>query len=282
LPPFHRKAANEDVMARSGGATPDEQGAARAADEDYLPSLEKALAVIELFGADTTELTLSQIVRELQITPGSTRRILRTLEILGYAVSDDGRFRLAPRVLSLGFSYLSSQPFAKVGQPLLTALADRLQATCCITVLDGREVVYVARGTHKHIEPFFIHVGARLPAYATAPGKVLLASLDESELERRLEGWQLGAFTPNTITDAEALRRQIGDARRAGYAINDQEIFVGQRSIAVPLFAGGKGAAALVVAVSVSAKSVDQLVSDLLDPLRSALREIERSVSLLL
>jgi len=251
-------------------------------DDDYIPSLEKGLAVLELFGAQGADWTLSQIAQKLELTPGTTRRILRTLEVLGYAVSEDGRFSLTPRVLNLGFSYLSSQPFAKIAQPLVTRLANQFQATCCITVLDEREVVFVARGTHRHIEPFVIHVGARLPAYATAPGKVLLAGLSEAGLQRRLEGWQLNPFTPNTLTDPDELLRQIVDARRNGYALNDQEIFVGQRSIAVPLSLGGSKSAAMVVAVSVSARSLEQLKADVLEPLQEAAQEFAQTASALL
>ena len=147
------------------------------------------------------------------MTPGSTRRILRTLEKLGFAVSDDGRFCLTPRVLNLGFAYLSSQPFSQVAQPLLGRLARDLGATCCITVLDERDVVFIARGTHKPIEPFYVYVGARLPAYATAPGKVLLAGLPAPELRRRLDGWELASFTPNTIRNSDELSESLRKTR---------------------------------------------------------------------
>ena len=254
----------------------------RTVDDDFIPSLEKGLAVLELFGSDNPEWTLSQIARELKLTPGSTRRILRTLEKLGYAVSDEGRFGLTPRVLNLGFAYLSSQPFSKTAQPLLVRLARQLDATCCITVLDEREIVYIARGTHKQIEPFYVHVGARLPAYATAPGKVLLAGLPADQLKQRLKGWKLDPFTPNTVSSMDALRDEIAAARNRGFAINDQEIFLGQRSIAVPLSLGGVQSAAIVAATSVSNASVERLISDLLGPLQTAAAEIEQMASSLL
>ena len=256
--------------------------AERAVDDDFIPSLEKGLAVLELFSAANPEWTLSQIARELSLSPGSTRRILRTLEKLGYAAPDEGRFGLTPRVLNLGFAYLSSQPFSQVAQPMLMRLARQLESTCCITVLDEREVVFIARGTHKTIEPFFVHVGARLPAYATAPGKVLLAGLSADELERRLDGWPLEAFTPNTIHDIASLNDQVAQARERGFAINDQEIFLGQRSIAVPLSLAGVQSASLVAATSVSNASVERLISDLLKPLQAAAAEIEQVASSLL
>jgi IclR family pca regulon transcriptional regulator len=255
---------------------------ARAADEEYLPSLERALAAIELFDADHPEWTLSQVSRQLQLTPGSTRRILRTLEILGYAVANEGRFRLTSRVLNLGFSYLASQPFAETARPLLRELATRLNITCSIAILDDREVVYVARASYKRTEPFYVPVGARFPAYATSPGKVLLAGLPADELKRRLKGWKLEAFTPNTVSSIENLRAQLASTRECGWAVNDQEIFLGQRSIAVPLAIGGAQSAAIVAATSVAQVSMDGLVSDLLPPLRAAADEIQQIASALL
>ncbi|MCW2412702.1 MULTISPECIES: IclR family transcriptional regulator C-terminal domain-containing protein [unclassified Sphingobium] len=268
-------------MAKSKTQTGEQEGV-RAVDDDFIPSLEKGLAVLELFGSDNPDWTLSQIARELKLTPGTTRRILRTLEKLGYAVADEGRFCLTPRVLKLGFSYLSSQPFAAIAKPLLTQLARRLNATCCITVLDERDVVYIARGTHKPIEPFYVHVGARLPAYATAPGKVLLAGLAPDVLDERLIGWDFQSFTPNTLSSAAALKADVKEARSKGYALNDQEIFLGQRSIAVPLSLGGVQAASIVAAASVSSASLDRLVADLLGPLQEAAIEIEQAASSLL
>jgi IclR family pca regulon transcriptional regulator len=254
----------------------------RSADDEYIPSLEKALAVLELFNAQNPEWTLSQVARELQLTPGSSRRILRTLELLGYAVSNEGRFRLTSRVLNLGFAYLSSQPFVDTALPLLRELAIRLSITCSIAVLDEREVVYVARAIYRQFEPYYVHVGARFPAYATAPGKVLLAGLAPDELECRLNGWKFEAFTPNTLTSPEELQRQLAAVRQEGWAINDQEMFVGQRSIAVPLTIGGAQTAAVVATATVSNVSAEGLVTDLLPPLRAAADEIQRIASAML
>ena len=254
----------------------------RAPDDEFIPSLEKGLAVIELFSSHNPEWTLSQISRELQLTPGSTRRILRTLELLGYAVSHDGRFRLTARVLNLGFAYLASQPFAETAAPLLRELATKLSITCSIVVLDEREVVYLARATYRQFEPYYVHVGARLPAYATAPGKILLAALPAAELDRRVEGWKLEAFTPNTVATIDDLRAELETTKARGWATNDQEIFLGQRSIAVPLTIGGSQTASLVAAASVSNVSMSGLVDDMLPPLRGAADEIQQIASALL
>ena len=251
-------------------------------DDDLIPSLANALSAIELFNAENPEWTLSQIARELKLTPGSTRRVLRTLEVLGYAVADEGRFRLTARVLNLGFAYLSSQPFAMTAQPLMRELATKLGITCSIAVLDGREVVYVARATYAQFEPVYVHVGARFPAYATSPGKVLLAALSDEELERRLYGWRLEAFTPNTLASAEAIRAQLAAIRAQGWAINDQEMFLGNRSVAVPLTIGGAQTASIVAATTVSRVSIDGMLTELLPPIRAAAEEIQRVAEALL
>ncbi len=254
----------------------------RANDDEFIPSLEKGLAVIELFSSEQPEWTLSQISRQLQLTPGSTRRILRTLEVLGYAVSNDGRFRLTARVLNLGFAYLSSQPFSEAARPLLRELAVKLSISCIISVLDEREIVYVARETYKEFSHHYVHVGARFPAYATAPGKVLLAALPQEELDRRLNGWTLEAFTPNTVSSIDALRKELDETRERGWAINDQEIFLGQRSIAIPLTIGGGKTASILAATSVSHVSREGLVSEFLPHLRVAAEEIQQVASVLL
>jgi IclR family pca regulon transcriptional regulator len=253
-----------------------------ADDDDFIPSLANALAAIELFSAENPEWTLSQISRELGLTPGSTRRVLRTLELLGYAVAGEGRFRLTARVLNLGFAYLSSQPFAVTAQPLMREIATRLGITCSITVLDGRDVVYVARATYAHFEPAYVHAGARFPAYATSPGKVLLAGLPEDELERRIDGWRIEAFTPNTVASVDELRAQLPAIRAQGWAINDQEMFLGNRSIAVPLTIGGAQTASIVAATQVSRVSLDGLLTELLPPLQDAADEIQRVAEALL
>lgn len=253
-----------------------------APDDEFIPSLQKGLAVIELFSSETPEWTLSQISRELELTPGSTRRILRTLELLGYAVANEGRFRLTARVLGLGFAYLSSQPFSEAARPLLRELAEKLNITCTIAVLDGRDIVYIARATSERFRHYYVHVGARVPAYATSPGKVLLAALPPDELDRRLKGWEFEAFTPNTVRDAAELKEQLEVVREQGYCVNNQEIFMGQRSIALPLTIGGEQTAAITAATSIGLVHLDDMVTQFLPELRAAASEIEEVAAVLL
>lgn len=251
-------------------------------DDEYIPSLEKGLSVIRLFSSEKPEWTLSQIASELQLTPGSTRRILRTLEILGYAVSSAGRYRLTAQVLALGFAYLSSQPFSEAARPLLRELATKLNITCTIAVLDNRDVVYVARATSELFRHYHVHVGSRFPAYATSPGKVLLAALPKAELAERLKGWKLEAFTPNTVSSIAELKKQLATVQEQGYSLNDQEIFMGQRSIAVPLKIGGSQTAAIVAATNVGMMTLDGMVEHFLPELRAAAHEIEEVAAVLL
>ena len=253
-----------------------------AVDDDYVPSLEKGLGVIQLFSSAQPEWTLSQVARELDLSPGSTRRILRTLELLGLAVSDEGRFRLTAKVLTLGFSYLSSQPFSESAKPLLRELANRLDITCTIAVLDGTDVVYVARASSERYGHFYMYVGARFPAYATAPGRILLSALPTAELSSLLKGQRMEAFTPNTVKTKAELKAKLTEVRKQGYSINDQEIFLGQRSIAVPLTIGGEIKAALTAASSVGSVQRDEMEKTYLRHLKTAAAEIEQAASVFL
>jgi IclR family pca regulon transcriptional regulator len=239
-------------------------------DQEYIPSLEKGLAVIELFGAEAPELTLSQIARALNLTPGSARRVLRTLETLGYVVCEENRFSLTTRVLQLGFAYLSSQPLAKIARPMLMELAMTLHANCSVAVLDDTDVVYVARATYRHIKRDFVTLGSRFPAHATSPGKVLLAALPDDELRKRYKDKTIEAFTPNTVASVKDLRNELAQVRVQGYAINDQQTFRGHRSAAIPLQIDGHTVAALVAGSEVSHVTVPTLITEFLPALRTA------------
>jgi IclR family transcriptional regulator, pca regulon regulatory protein len=239
-------------------------------DQEYIPSLEKGLAVIELFSADAPELTLSQIARELKLTPGSARRVLHTLETLGYLTCEDTRFSLTPRVLQLGFAYLSSQPLAKVGRPLLMELATQLRANCSVAVLDQTDVVYVARATHRYIKRDYVTLGSRFPAYATSPGKVLLAALPDDELRQRFADKTFEAFTPNTVASLKELQSELVKVRKQRYAINDQQTFLGHRSVAIPLQVEERTVAALVAGSEVSHITLSSLTKEYLPALRAA------------
>ncbi len=249
-------------------------------DNEFIQSLAKGLAVIESFGEKDSSMTLSEVARKTHLTPGSARRVLRTLQQLGYAAADGNRFRLMPRVLQLGFSYLSSLPFASLAQPSLGELTGQVDGSCSISVLDGTDVVYVARATAKQLSRDYMSVGTRYPAHATSPGKLLLSALTDRDVTARYKNRAPEALTPRTIVSMSRLLEELATVRRQGWATNDQETMMGHRSIAVPLHSGGQIFAALGVGCDVARVSMDLMVNDYLPKLRNAATSIERLMAI--
>jgi IclR family pca regulon transcriptional regulator len=183
-------------------------------------------------------------------------------------VRSDGRlFSLTPRVLSLGWAYLSSLNLWDVTQPLMEELADRTKESCSVATLDLPDVVYVARVPTRRIMTISLGVGTRLPAHCTGMGRVLLAALPDSELDDFLADVELEAFTERTITDAAGLRQAIERVREEGWALVDQELEMGLRSIAAPLRAEDRAIAALNVAVAAARVPLDDLLGTMLPEL---------------
>jgi IclR family pca regulon transcriptional regulator len=249
-------------------------------DTEFIQSLAKGLAVIEAFGEANPAMTLSEVARKTRLTPGSARRVLRTLQQLGYASTDGSRFRLMPRVLQLGFSYLSSLPFASLAQPSLAELTEQVDGSCSISVLDGTDVVYVARATAKQLSRDYMSVGTRYPAHATSPGKLLLSTFSDRDVVARYKSPTLEALTPRTIDSVEKLLVELADVRRKGWATNDQETMMGHRSIAVPLRSNGQVFAALGVGCEVARVSVDTMITSYLPALSKAATNIERLMAI--
>jgi IclR family transcriptional regulator, pca regulon regulatory protein len=246
-------------------------------DSEFIQSLAKGLAVIEAFNENSPAMTLSEVARKTNLTPGSARRVLRTLQQLGYATVEGNRFRLMPRVLQLGFAYLSSLPFARLAQPRLTELTEEVNGSCSVSVLDGIEVVYVARATAKGLGRDYMSVGTRYPAHATSAGKVMLAALSDAEVRARYRNRRIEAPTPNSIDTLDRLLAELAQVRENGYwAINDQETLMGHRSIAVPLRSKENIQAALGVGCNVGEVSCGTLRDDYLPKLLDAASAIER------
>lgn len=213
-------------------------------------------------------MTLSEVARRIGVTPGSAQRILRTLDRLGYVGCVDGHYSLRPRTLQLGYSYLASLPAVAIAQPLLTATTGATGETAYVAVLDGMDVVYVARATGRHLRRDYMSVGTRMPAHATSPGKVLLAGMPHGDRRAMLAGRELQRLTPCTVTDVEELLRQIAMVAERGYALNDQETIMGLRSLAVPVTVGGRVVAALGTSTEVSRNSVSEMEAHFLPRLR--------------
>jgi IclR family pca regulon transcriptional regulator len=248
----------------------------RPRSADFVQSLERGLMVLRAFDADHRELGLSEVARIAGLTRAAARRFLLTLVSLGYMNQADGRFSLSPRVLELGYSYLSSLTLPEVAAPHMETLVASVNESSSISVLDGTEIVYVARVPTRRIMSITLAVGTRLPAYATSMGRVLLAALPEATLETRLAQIEMRPLSARTITEVDALRVVLDRVRRQGWAAVDQELEEGLRSLAVPIHdAAGTVVAALNVSVHASRGSMTTLRKDFLPLARQAAEAIE-------
>lgn len=246
----------------------------------FVQSLERGLEVIRALSLPGPGRTLSEVARHTGLSRASARRFLLTLEALGYVRSDDRRFMLTPRVLELGYAFLSSLTLPQIAQPHLRELVEHVHESSSVSVLDGADVVYVAREPTQRIMTVAISVGTRFPAVATSMGRVLLAGLSEPELEAFLRTADLRPLTAATVTDREQLRRKIAQVRRQGWAVVDQELEDGLRSVAVPIRnSAGRVLAAVNLSTHASRRSTEAIHEDLLPPLREAAARIERDLA---
>ncbi|MBI4493794.1 MAG: helix-turn-helix domain-containing protein [Chloroflexi bacterium] len=217
-------------------------------------ALERGLAVLRCFGAERPSLSLSELASLLGWSRTAPYRLVYTLQRLGYLVQDPQtkRYRLGPGVLELGFEYLHGLPLPELAQPYLEQLCQQTGASAHLAILDGREIVYLARAAPRRISATNLHVGSRLPAHATSLGKVLLASQPAEALERLLSEGPLARCTERTIVDPEQLRQTLDAVRAQGFAVSDQEFEAGIRSVAAPIF-DTRGAIAAAINVSAPA-----------------------------
>jgi len=189
-----------------------------AQNSDFVQSLERGLAVIRAFDAEHRELALSEVARLTGLTRAAARRFLLTLVKLGYVNLSQGRFSLRPRVLELGYAYLSSLTLPEVALPHMEQLVAKVNESCSISVLDDIDVVYVARVPTRRIMSITLAVGTRLPAFVTSMGRVLLAGLPDEELEERLARIEVTPLTSRTVADKDELRTILAGVRRQGYS----------------------------------------------------------------
>jgi IclR family pca regulon transcriptional regulator len=244
-----------------------------------LQSLERGIAVIQVFSRESPALTLSEVARMTGITRATARRILLTLEEVGHVRSDGRMFSLTPRVLSLGWAYLSSLNLWETAQPLMEELSERTNESCSAATLDLPDVVYVARMPTRRIMTISLGVGSRLPAHCTSIGRVLLAGLPDDELDAFLAEAELEAFTERTITDRARLRAAVDTVRAEGWALVDQELEIGLRSVAAPIRRGPDTIAALNVSSAVSRVSLDDLRRRILPPLVETANTISNALT---
>lgn len=202
---------------------------------DFIQSLERGLVVINSFSTEYPTQTLSEVASRTGLTRATSRRILLTLSELGYVHQNGRAFSLTPKVLDLGYSFLSSFRVVDLAQAPMERLVDEMHESSSMSVLDRSEIVYVARVPTTRIMTIALALGSRLPAYPTSMGRVLLAGLDEDELETYIAATQFEKLTPHTVTDPDEFRSIISRIRSDGYALVDQELEEGVRSIAAPI-----------------------------------------------
>jgi IclR family pca regulon transcriptional regulator len=262
-----------------GAVGPD--GGVSASSGEFVQSLARGLAVIRAFDVDHPALSLSDVARETGLTRAAARRFLHTLESLGYVRSDGRRFSLTPRVLELGFSYLSALSLPEIVQPHLERLSREVDESVSAAVLDGTDIVYVARVPTRRIMSVRITIGTRFPAYATSMGRMLLASLPEAEADAVLAASDRAALTARTVTEREDLRAELAAVRAQGWAFVDGELEAGLRSVAVPVH-GRDGAVVAAVNVSTSATrdTVEHVIERHLPRLLDTARAIDAELRL--
>jgi IclR family transcriptional regulator, pca regulon regulatory protein len=249
-------------------------------ERQFVKSLERGLAVIRALNSPGPGRTLSDVAHDTGLTRASARRFLLTLEELGYVRCDDRRFMLTPRALELGYAFLSSLTLPQIAQPHLRELVERVHESSSVSVLDGADVVYVAREPTQRIMTVAIAVGTRFPAYATSMGRVLLAGMDPPALAEFIEQVEFRQLTATTVDSDFALRREIDRVRRQGWALVDQELEDGLRSIAVPIHSpDGAVAAAINLSTHASRRNPQAMRAELLPPLREAAAAIERDLA---
>nr|WP_243710698.1 IclR family transcriptional regulator C-terminal domain-containing protein [Actinomadura sp. KC216] len=246
----------------------------------FLQSLDRGLDVLHAIGTRTEGRTISEAAALTGQARATARRALLSLTALGYARESGGTFALLPRVLDLGYRQVSGLTFEELARPHLRDLVVRVHDSASVVVLDGTDIRYVARAQASRIMRVEITVGTRFPAYATAMGRVLLAGLPEAEASELIGRSDRRAFTGRTLTGARELSREIATARDDGYAVVDQELELGLRSIAVPIRAAGRGVvAALNIAAPAAREPVERMRERLLPELRATARALEADVA---
>jgi IclR family pca regulon transcriptional regulator len=254
--------------------------AAHEGNPDFVLSLARGLRVIETFEGHPEGLSIAEIARATELSRAAVRRLLITLELLGYIEASGRKYRLRPRVLHLGTSYLSSNSLATVSLPAVQRITDELDESSSVCVLDGDEILCVAGAVRKGLMALDISTGSRLPVHCTAAGRVLLAALPEAQVAAQLERIELKPLTEKTIVSRDALAEDIRHVREQGCSVIDEELELGLRAIAVPIVSPqGKVAAALGVGALVSRVSLDELQTKFLPVLRDQARTIGQFIS---
>lgn len=246
----------------------------------YVQSFARGLEVIRSFSAAAPSQTLTEVAGRTGLTRAGARRILLTLQTLGYVESDGKQFTLTPRILDLGFAYLSSMPMWNVAEPVMEALVERVQESCSAAVLEGADIVYVLRVSTRKIMRNSLGIGSRLPAFCTSMGRMLLAGLPDDQVLALLRTAPLEQRTRHTLVDPQAVLAKVQQARRQGWCLVNQELEEGLVSMAAPIVdRAGRIVASINVSGQVNRTAPRQMQEAMLAPLREAAQEISRRLA---
>ncbi|MEO8938178.1 MAG: IclR family transcriptional regulator C-terminal domain-containing protein [Burkholderiaceae bacterium] len=249
--------------------------AAAVPGDSFVQAFARGLRVIQAFDGRARALTLTEVAEGAGVTRAGARRILLTLEHLGYVRLDGRAFSLTARILSLGYPYLTSLPFWNFAEPVMEELVQQIHESCSAAVLDGGEIVYVLRVPTQKIMAINLSIGSRLPAYCTSMGRVLLAGLNPMEANHVLRQVDLKALTSRTETRITRLKAIVDDTRTKGWALVDQELEEGLISLAVPIVgASGRTIAAMNIGGQANRTPAVEMKRRFLAPLQSAAQRI--------
>ncbi|MHB1702436.1 MAG: IclR family transcriptional regulator domain-containing protein [Acidobacteriaceae bacterium] len=245
-------------------------------DPNFMTSLARGLSVIQAFTRQTPQMTTSQVALRTGLSRAAVRRCLYTLQQLGFAGAEDGQhFSLRPRILSLSHSFSSSSSLALASQPVLDHLSHTLGESCSVGTMDGDEIVYIGRANVTRLMTVDLGVGSRLPAYCTSMGRVFLANMLQDDLEQYLARTEMHRHTRRTIVSQDKLRIALRNIQRTGYAMVDQELEVGLRSLAVPVrSATGKVIASMNIGAQAQRMPLHDIPSRFLPQLQAAAHQL--------
>lgn len=277
----------EKKVSRAGSSVktprkPGELAASPPRELHFVNGLAKGLSIIQAFGGETRVLTLAEAAVRTELTRASARRILMTLEDLGFVARQGERhFVLTPKVLSLGYAYLSSMPLWTFAEPVLERLVEQLGETCSIAAMDDTELVYVMRIPVHRILSQGVTIGSRLPLYCHSAGRVLLSDLSEAQLDAYFQRANLKVYTPNTIVDRARLRKVIAEVARKGYAWVSGEMEENISGLSVPV-RGADGRVIAALNASINKPSVKEVTAlkRLLPTLRQAAERLNASLAM--
>lgn len=241
-------------------------------------SIEKAFTILGVFGARHNQLSLSEIVRLTGMSMGSVQRITHTLEQLGYLikVTETRKYRIGIKIMTIASQYLEADLLVDCANPYLSDLSNRCLETVSLTEPSGLEMVYVARFTSRHYIPIHMPIGSRVPMYCTASGRAFLMALEDEEMRRYLQAFDVVSHTPDTVTDIERLAAIIQECKQRGVAWNNAELFIGDLNIAAPVL---NGAGEPVAAVHITAPGSRWTLEGALEELAPPLIECARSIT---